>query len=112
VLKSLKEDVRRQTGADVPAAVITVRAAFGSLQCEATARAAELAGLGGAVLLQEPIAAAVGYGATPGNANQRWLVFDLVAGRSMWPLFQREMAGSMFSNIKATIYSVARTLTA
>src|SRR5882724_10792185 len=80
VLKSLREDVRRQTGADVTTAVITVPAAFGALQCEATARAAELAGLQEAPLLQEPIAAAIGYGAHPGSANQRWLVFDLGGG--------------------------------
>ena len=80
VLKSLREDVRRQTGADVATAVITVPAAFGVLQCEATARAAELAGLEEAPLLQEPIAAAIGYGARAGSANQRWLVFDLGGG--------------------------------
>ena len=80
VLKSLREDVRRQTGAEVTTAVITVPAAFGALQCEATARAAELAGLEEAPLLQEPIAAAIGYGARPGSANQRWLVFDLGGG--------------------------------
>jgi molecular chaperone DnaK len=80
VLKSLREDVRRQTGADVNTAVITVPAAFGALQCEATARAAEFAGLQDAPLLQEPIAAAIGYGARPGSANQRWMVFDLGGG--------------------------------
>ena len=53
---------RRQTGTDVTTAVITVPAAFGALQCEATARAAEFAGLEEAPLIQEPIAAAVGYG--------------------------------------------------
>ena len=80
VLKSLKEDVRRQTGNEVQTAVITVPAAFGALQCEATARAATLAGLVEAPLLQEPIAAAIGYGITPGSRNQRWLVFDLGGG--------------------------------
>lgn len=80
VLKSLREDVRRQADADVTTAVITVPAAFGALQCEATARAAELAGLREAPLLQEPIAAAIGYGARPGSANQRWMVFDLGGG--------------------------------
>ena len=34
VLKSLKEDVRRQTGANVAAAVITVPAAFGALNAK------------------------------------------------------------------------------
>jgi len=80
VLKSLREDVRRQTGASVKAAVVTVPAAFGALQCEATARAANLAGLEEAPLLQEPIAAAIGYGLKPNSANQRWMVFDLGGG--------------------------------
>ncbi len=80
ILKSLKEDVRRQTGCDMRSAVITVPAAFGALQCEATARAAALAGLDEAPLLQEPIAAAIGYQANPGDPSQRWLVFDLGGG--------------------------------
>ena len=80
ILKSLKEDVRRQTGYDMLSAVITVPAAFGALQCEATARAATLAGLNEAPLLQEPIAAAIGYQANPGDPSQRWLVFDLGGG--------------------------------
>ena len=80
ILKSLKEDVRRQTGHDMRSAVITVPAAFGALQCEATARAATLAGLSEAPLLQEPIAAAIGYQANPGDPSQRWLVFDLGGG--------------------------------
>lgn len=80
ILKSLKEDVRRQTGADMSTAVVTVPAAFGALQCEATARAAVLAGFTEAPLLQEPIAAAIGYGIRPESGNQRWLVFDLGGG--------------------------------
>jgi len=80
ILKSLKEDVRRQTGTNVTSAVVTVPAAFGALQCEATARAAQIAGLEQAPLLQEPIAAAIGYGAQPGVNDQRWLVFDLGGG--------------------------------
>ena len=80
VLKSLREDVRRQTENDVTSAVITVPAAFGALQCEATARAAQLAGFDEAPLLQEPIAAAIAYGVQPQSTNQRWLVFDLGGG--------------------------------
>ena len=93
VLKSLREDVRRQTSTDVTTAVITVPAAFGALQCEATARSAERAGLQEAPLLQEPIAAAIGYGARPGSANQRWLVFDLGVGHSILPWFRPGRAG-------------------
>ncbi len=80
ILKSLKEDVRRQTGLEMTSAVITVPAAFGALQCEATARAATLAGFQEAPLLQEPIAAAIGYGTNPKDEAQRFLVFDLGGG--------------------------------
>ena len=44
VLKSLRADAERQTQETVTAAVITVPAAFGSLQCEATGRAAKCQG--------------------------------------------------------------------
>jgi molecular chaperone DnaK len=80
VLKSLLADARRRTGLDVRAACVTVPAAFTTLQCEATARAAGLAGLEEYPLLQEPIAAAITYGAEPGVRDQRWLVFDLGGG--------------------------------
>lgn len=80
VLKGLREDIKRLTGSEIDAAVITVPAAFGALQCEATARAAELAGLIEASLLQEPIAAAIAYGCGVTSTNQRWLVFDLGGG--------------------------------
>src|SRR5207248_2553930 len=81
ILKSLAEDVKRQTGNDLKASVVTVPAAFGALQCESTARAAQLAGFEQAPLLQEPIAAAIAYGADPkGGKNQRWMVFDLGGG--------------------------------
>src|SRR5829696_5145633 len=80
VLKSLLADARRRTNDEVRAACVTVPAAFTALQCEATARAARLAGLEEYPLLQEPIAAAVAYGAAPGVRDQRWLVFDLGGG--------------------------------
>jgi molecular chaperone DnaK len=80
VLKALRADAVRQTQEQITAAVITVPAAFGSLQCEATGRAAKLAGFDEAPLLQEPIAAAIAYGAGPASRNQRWMVFDLGGG--------------------------------
>lgn len=80
ILQSLMEDVRSQTGAIVDSAVITVPAAFGHLQCESTANAARLAGLDCAILLQEPIAAAIAYGIKSESKDQRWLVFDLGGG--------------------------------
>lgn len=80
ILKSLREDVRRLAGVEVTAAVVTVPATFGTAQCDATSRAARLAGLEHAPLMQEPIAAAVAYGITPGARDQQWLVFDLGGG--------------------------------
>jgi molecular chaperone DnaK len=79
VLKSLKDDVRK-TGEEISQAVITVPAAFGTLQCEATSRAASLAGITKTYLLQEPIAASMAYGMDPESWNKRWLVFDLGGG--------------------------------
>lgn len=80
ILKALLGDARRRTGESIDATVITVPAAFGQLQCEATQRAAKLAGLKQSPLLQEPIAAAVGYGISPALKDQRWMVFDLGGG--------------------------------
>jgi molecular chaperone DnaK len=80
VLKSLLADARRRTNEEARAACVTVPAAFTALQCDATARAARLAGLEEYPLLQEPIAAAIAYGAAPGARDQRWLVFDLGGG--------------------------------
>jgi molecular chaperone DnaK len=80
VLKSLRSDAERQMQAKLNAAVITVPAAFGTLQCEATGRAAKMAGFEQSPLLQEPIAAAIAYGASPGSRDQRWMIFDLGGG--------------------------------
>ncbi|MBI4850373.1 MAG: Hsp70 family protein [Acidobacteria bacterium] len=80
VLKSVLEDARQVTGETFSSAVITVPAAFGQLQCEATARAASLAGLIEFPLLQEPLAAAIAYGMKSDAINSRWLVYDLGGG--------------------------------
>lgn len=80
ILKSLLEDARRQTTDSIIASVITVPAAFGQLQCEATARAAMLAGLKEAPLLQEPLAASIAYGMKPDARDKHWLVYDLGGG--------------------------------
>ncbi|MEU6853054.1 Hsp70 family protein [Actinacidiphila alni] len=82
VLKSLRQDVRAAYGEEVAAAVITVPAAFELDQCDATRRAAALAGLDFAPLLQEPTAAAWAYSATATDVPRRgfWLVYDLGGG--------------------------------
>ncbi len=80
VLKSLRQDVKKNTGEDVEAAVITVPAAFDAPQSIATERAAKLAGIQLSPLLQEPIAAALAYGFQSDRENVFWLVYDFGGG--------------------------------
>lgn len=80
VLKSLKADVQRTAGEDLRAAVITVPAAFDLPQCDATRRAAELAGLGVTPLLLEPVAAALAYGFQSQSDKVFWLAYDFGGG--------------------------------
>lgn len=80
VLKSLRGDVERNTGEQIQAAVITVPAAFELHQCDATRKAAELAGLKGSPLLQEPVAAALAYGFQVDSEKAYWLVYDFGGG--------------------------------
>ena len=80
VLKSLKQDVKKNTGEDVQSAVITVPAAFDAPQSIATERAAKLAGIQLSPLLQEPIAAALAYGFQSDRENVFWLVYDFGGG--------------------------------
>jgi molecular chaperone DnaK len=80
VLKSLRGDVVRRKGEDPVAAVITVPAAFELPQCDATKRAADLAGFTYSALLQEPVAAALAYGYQKMDHKAYWLVFDFGGG--------------------------------
>ncbi|GAA2438283.1 hypothetical protein GCM10010191_61780 [Actinomadura vinacea] len=80
VLRSLRHDVAKRTGEEITSAVITVPAAFELSACDATRRAAELAGLTHAPLLQEPTAAALAYGFQTDDENAFWLVYDFGGG--------------------------------
>ncbi|MCL2103507.1 MAG: Hsp70 family protein [Kiritimatiellaeota bacterium] len=81
VLKALRGDVQRTTGEVPYAMVITVPAVFPQSACDATKRAAELAGFTQVLLLQEPVAAAVAYSHQKQIADlQYWLVFDFGGG--------------------------------
>jgi molecular chaperone DnaK len=80
VLKSLKDDVKQRTNEDLNAAVITVPAAFELPQCEATKKAAQLAGLSVSPLVQEPVAAAIAYGFQSESDKVFWLVYDFGGG--------------------------------
>jgi molecular chaperone DnaK len=80
VLKSLRQDVLREIGEEISASVITIPALFEIPQCDATRRAAELAGISCSPLLQEPIAAALAYGFQAENLEGFLLVYDLGGG--------------------------------
>lgn len=80
ILKSLKEDViKKYSDINVKSVVITVPAYFDSVQCEATMRAAKMAGFEQVILLEEPIAAAMAYGYKR-SIDANWLVFDFGGG--------------------------------
>lgn len=80
VLKSMRGDVQRSIGEDIGAAVITVPAAFDLDQCDATRRAAALAGFEFAPLIQEPTAATWAYSTTTRTERGFWLVYDFGGG--------------------------------
>jgi len=80
VLKSLRADVQQRTGEIVEASVITVPAAFELHQCDATKKAAQLAGFKECPLLLEPTAAALAYGFKPDEEKAYWLVYDFGGG--------------------------------
>lgn len=80
ILKSLRDDVYTAKREDLGAAVITVPAAFELPQCDATRRAAELAGLTVSPLLQEPVAAALAYGFQSTSDKVFWMVYDFGGG--------------------------------
>ena len=80
VLKSLRQDAQNRMGREMRDVVVTVPAAFSMVQCEATKKAATMAGFRNIILLQEPIAASIAYGAQPDAKDQYWLVFDYGGG--------------------------------
>lgn len=77
VLKTLKSFVKDE---NIYAVVITVPAAFGNNQKEATREAAKLAGFNHIELLQEPVAAAMAYGLDSKKKDGFWLVYDFGGG--------------------------------
>ncbi len=80
VLKSLRQDAETWEGMSVERAVITVPAMFDLTQCEATTRAAAMAGIRQAPLLQEPIAAGLAYGYDNNADDGYLLVYDIGSG--------------------------------
>lgn len=80
ILKSLRSDVNAKIDYDLSDIVITVPAAFDTIQCDDTIKAARLAGFTNVLLLQEPIAASLAYGIKPDAKDKYWLVFDFGGG--------------------------------
>ena len=80
VIRTLTERARAADGEAPRAAVITIPAMFQLPQCDATRRAAALAGIAHAPLLQEPIAAAIAHSGTGEVRDGSWLVYDLGGG--------------------------------
>jgi len=74
------KELLRWTGEMPRSAVITIPAMFQLPQCEATRKAAELAGIEHAPLLQEPIAAAIAQSGAGEVKDGSWLVYDLGGG--------------------------------
>lgn len=90
VLKSLRADVQQRLGEMVEACVVTVPAAFELHQCDATRKAAQLAGLKESPLLMEPTAASLAYGFQGISAKAYWLVYDFGGGTLDVALMQTE----------------------
>lgn len=80
ILKALRRDSENRLNRTIENVIITVPAAFRTLQSEATNKAGKLAGFKNIILLQEPIAAAVAYGAKPDSKDKHWMVFDYGGG--------------------------------
>lgn len=80
ILKQLRGDAENRLNRQIKNVVITVPAAFKTLQSEATNKAGKMAGFENIILLQEPIAAAVAYGAKPDSRDKHWMVFDYGGG--------------------------------
>ena len=80
VLRELGRWAAQDRRRPLAAAVITIPAMFQLPQCEATRRAAQLAGIQHAPLLQEPIAAAIAHSGSGDVKDGTFLVYDLGGG--------------------------------
>lgn len=79
ILRRLAKDAAAFTGEKVNAVVVTCPAYFGVAEREATATAAQIAGLELRSIINEPTAAAIAYGLHEGR-DQTVLVYDLGGG--------------------------------
>ncbi|OGQ89423.1 MAG: hypothetical protein A2289_07440 [Deltaproteobacteria bacterium RIFOXYA12_FULL_58_15] len=80
ILKEMKDYAQDYLGEEVTEAIVTVPAYFDDSQRQATRAAGKIAGLDVKKILNEPTAAALGYGAHKDKKNQVLAVFDLGGG--------------------------------
>ncbi len=80
ILKRLVRNAEEALGQTIKEVVVTVPAQFAEAARAATSTAAELAGLKVLRLIQEPTAAAMAYGVTRLNSDERIVVFDFGGG--------------------------------
>jgi molecular chaperone DnaK len=80
ILKKLLKDADTFAGDEFGPAAIAVPAQFTDAQRQATLRAADLAGLQNARLVEEPVAAAAYYGLDEGPRDRTLLVYDFGGG--------------------------------
>ncbi|MBV9860057.1 MAG: Hsp70 family protein [Alphaproteobacteria bacterium] len=95
ILRVLVGQAATESGVAAPeGTVVTIPAAFNQMQTEATLRAIRLAGIGPAVLLQEPIAAAMAALARSSSRSGQFVIYDLGGGTFDVALVQ-SIAGSI-----------------
>ena len=80
ILQELKSYAEKFIGEEVEEAIITVPANFDSKQRELTKLAGEVAGFKVERIINEPTAAAIGYGIDNLQKNEKLLVYDLGGG--------------------------------
>ena len=80
ILSYIKDYVEKKLGTKINKAVITVPAYFNNAEREATRNAGKIAGLTVERIINEPTAAALGYGIEKKNQEQKILVYDLGGG--------------------------------
>ncbi|HAN87211.1 MAG TPA: hypothetical protein DCQ13_06140, partial [Firmicutes bacterium] len=80
IIKKLVTDAQTLLGTELPAAVITVPAYFDDARRQATMDAGKIAGLNVLAIVNEPTAAALAYGMSNPDLNQRIMVYDLGGG--------------------------------
>jgi molecular chaperone DnaK len=111
ILKSLKADVKQRMGTDLQAAVITVPAAFELPQCDATTKAAQLAGITHSPLLQEPVAAAMAYGFHREGEGTLGMVYGLHGGGFETAVVQAQGGSARLVNRGGDSHLGARSVT-